>query len=357
MTEPTNIWLLIDSRTVGGIERHVATLAASLRQRGKNATVVLYQDHGPNAWHDQLNQAGVPFKYLGGKLSALILAIRHNRPDLVHTHGYKAGVLGRVACRLCGTPVVSTFHSGERAPFPVSFYYSLDNWTSILGQRIAVSLDISMRLPWQSDIVPSFIVPAAAAAAAADEDEGEFPKKIGFVGRLSHEKGPDLFCEIARACPAGLEWHMWGDGPMRAELENTYGDLIAFHGIVSNIQPVLSTIGLLLMPSRYEGLPLAALEALAAGVPVLASAVGGVPTAVVPGTGWLMEPGNVGSALSAIAQWRSRDQSEADRMRTNCIAHVSENFSEHQMVPKILNVYKRSMLSKRLPLGSVSRVN
>jgi glycosyltransferase involved in cell wall biosynthesis len=333
MTEPNDIWLLIDSRSVGGIERHVATLAASLRQRGKNATVILYQDHGPNAWYDQLGRAGVPYQCLGGKLTALLSAIRRDQPDLVHTHGYKAGVLGRVAARLCGTPVVSTFHSGEKAPFPVSFYYWLDDWTSVLGQRIAVSREIQKRLPWPSGVIPSFVVPGTRQAT------GQFSNKVGFVGRLSHEKGPDIFCEIARACPPGLEWHVWGDGSMRAELEKSYGDLVTFHGIVSDIAPVLASIGLLVMPSRYEGLPLAALEALSAGVPVLASAVGGVPTAVGPGTGWLIEPGAIGPAVAAIEQWRRLDEADAERMRAACCKHVSENFSEHSIIPHILMVY------------------
>lgn len=329
------IWLLVDSSNVGGIERHVATLAGSLERRGIAVEVVLYADHGPNPWREQLSGASARVRVLDGTLRSLVTALRRVRPDLLHTHGYKAGVLGRLAARLAGVPVVSTFHSGERPPFPVNVYFWLDRWTSFLAaRRISVSEAIRARVPFRSTMIPSYVVATDAPPV------GPLPRRIGFVGRLSAEKAPDLFCEMARRAPAGLEWHMWGDGPMRARLEAEHGDLVRFHGAVADLSECWTSIGALLMPSRFEGLPLAALEALAAGVPVLASRVGGLPTIVEPGTtGWLHEAGDIDGALADLARWRALDEATAAAMRRACHAHVRANFSESRWLPEMLAVY------------------
>lgn len=337
MSAQQDISLLIDSRTVGGIERHVATLAAGLQRTGHKVGVLLYADYGPSPWRDQLNELDVPFRCLAGTFGDLVRELRNNRPTLVHTHGYKAGVLGRAASRICNVPAVSTFHSGELPPFPVSLYYWLDNWTSIFGGRIAVSDEILKRLPFSATLIPNYLVPGE------QPPNTPLPLSIGFVGRLSHEKAPDLFCEIARRVKPGIEWHIWGDGPMRAELEEKFGDIVRFHGIVADIIPALASIGLLLMPSRYEGLPLAALEALSAGVPVLASAVGGVPNVVVHGrTGWLFDVGDLEAAASAVENWRTLSDASAIQMRSACWSHVAEAFSEAKHLPQILEVYRQA---------------
>ncbi len=346
------VWLLVESRNVGGIERHVATLAQGLQRLGLEAVVIHYANHGDNPWHAQLRAAGVPMRFLDGTPLGLVRALRQERPTLLHTHGYKAGVLGRAAALLARVPVVSTFHSGEDPPFPVNLYYALDNWTSLTAHRIAVSEIIQRKLPWSSTHIPNYLVPGPSAPSAA------LPKRIGFVGRLSHEKAPDVFCEMARRAPAGLEWHVWGDGAMRPDLETRYGDVVRFHGVVADVAPIWASIGLLVMPSRFEGLPIAALEALSMGVPVLASRVGGVPTLVLPGqTGWLMEVGDLDAALAAVEAWRTLSPSAALTMRRACWQHVGDNFSEARQLPRILDVYRRAGLvtpAKASAVGLVS---
>lgn len=333
-----DIWLLVDSRTVGGVERHIEILAQGLKRRGFSTSVVIYANYGESPWHAQLEASGVPVRFLDGTVPGALGAIRRERPALIHTHGYKAGILGRLGGLLAGVPVVSTFHSGEWPPFPVKLYYLLDNWSSIASHRITVSPMIQKSLPWRSEHIPNYLVPGPRPEARP------LPRKVGFVGRLSHEKAPDLFCEMARRSPPDIEWHVWGDGRMRAELEAAYGDVVMFHGIVSDVAPVWEQIGLLVMPSRAEGLPLAALEALARGVPVLASRVGAVPSVVLPGkTGWLIDVGDFEAARSALEAWRDLPLDAALQMRTACWTHVVEHFSEERLLPKIIDVYARAM--------------
>jgi glycosyltransferase involved in cell wall biosynthesis len=315
-------------------------LAQSLARLDVPATVVLFADHGANPWCIQLASAGVPVRILDNSFRSLLEALRRHRPHLLHAHGYKAGFLGRVAARLAGIPVVTTFHTGERGSFPVGFYDWLDEWTSFLGQRIAVSDAIRRRLPFSSAVIPSFVLTPETAVASP------LPRRVGFVGRLSHEKGPDIFCEVARRAPAGIEWHVYGDGPMRNELEREFGSVVRFHGIATDMTPVWPSLGLLLMPSHFEGIPLAALEALAHGVPVLASHVGGMPTVVLEGeTGWLFEPANTGAALARLETWRALDPAAQIAMRRLCWSHVRAHFSEARYLPAVLSVYRAGLAS------------
>jgi glycosyltransferase involved in cell wall biosynthesis len=337
------IWQLIDSSTVGGAERHVATLADGLRSSGCPVEVVLLAQHGRNPWLDQLDDARLPYRHLDGSFGGLRRALATERPKLLHTHGYKAGILGRLAARAAGVLVVSTFHSGERGAFPVGAYEFLDDWTSLLGGRIAVSETIARRLPFKSAVVPSFVQTAPSAPTAP------LPKLAAFVGRLSAEKGPEMFCRLAAhdvaSGPDAIAWHVWGDGPLRAELEARYGQHVTFHGIATRMDDVWPKVGLLVMPSQFEGVPLAALEAAARGIPVLASRVGGLPTVVRHGvTGWLFEPGNLTAAGAGLNAWRDAVSHDATALRHACWSKARDDFSQTRWLPDVLAVYRSTGL-------------
>ena len=344
------VWLLLDSSAIGGIESHVATLAVALRDRGHAASIVLYAPHQDNPWLDQLRAAGLDRMVLDGTPLALFRALQRERPAVLHTHGYKAGIVGRFAARLAGVPVISTFHAGERAPFPVSLYQRVDEWTSALGGRIAVSQQIADALPFGARVIGNFVPPGPERA----DTDGH---TIAFVGRLSHEKGPDLFCEIARRADPALRFEVYGDGPMRAALEGEYGERVRFHGVRAGMRDVWLTIDVLLMPSRAEGLPMAALEAMAAGVPVLASAVGGLPSLVRPGeTGWLFEPGDEQGALASLGRWRALTDPERRDIGERCREDVARRYGPDMALTKIMNVYRATADGAfRLPQSAAAR--
>jgi glycosyltransferase involved in cell wall biosynthesis len=339
------IWQLIDSSSVGGAERHIATLADGLRRAGHPTEIVLLARHGVNPWLAQLAEAGLPQRHLDGSLKSVRAALVAARPSLLHTHGYKAGIFGRIAARAAGIPVVSTFHSGARGAFPVGAYEWLDDWTSGLGARIAVSETIQKRLPFTSRVIPSYVRTAEQPPA------GPLPRVAGFVGRLSQEKAPDLFCQLAararNAGNSGLSWHVWGDGPMRQALQAEHGTYVTFHGIATQMDTVWPQIGVLVMPSHFEGVPLAALEAAALGIPLLASRVGGLPTVVADGeTGWLFPVGDLSAAEAGLHKWQSICESkELDTLRQACWTKVRAEFSEQRWLPEVVKVYRAAGLA------------
>lgn len=346
------IWLLLDGRGMGGIERHVCVLCRALIDRGIPAQAVLLTDHGRTHFIEALEAGRTPHRILDGSARSLFDAMRAQRPALVHTHGYKAGIVGRISARLAGLPCVSTFHAGERAPLPVGLYQRLDEALAFLSRPISVSADIAKRLPWASTVIPNFI-PAPAAPCA-----GPLSKRVAFVGRLSDEKGPDIFCKVALSNAARAEFHVYGDGPMRAALEARYGDYVRFHGHVADIERIWPDTGLLLITSRAEGLPMAALEAMAHGVPVAAARVGALPALIEPGrNGFLFDVADVDGASAALSAWTSLAPHQHQQLRDACRTRIAESWGLERGVDATLRVYDAAMggtLAHRAPVpGSV----
>jgi glycosyltransferase involved in cell wall biosynthesis len=378
---------LVDSSGIGGIESHITNLTRALNALGHTTKIILLKRHNNNPWFEQLDRAGLDYQTLSGGFLNLRKAIQSDRPNIIHTHGYKAGILGRIASKICHIPVVSTFHAGERAKFPVSLYQTIDEWSSFLGGRIAVNKIIADKMPFKTQVIRNFILSKANDVKALKISQGsscagltwrptsfssrvikdvdtrvkpahdgsennqisthntvtQKPLAIGFVGRLSYEKGPDIFCEIANRVTPNIPFHIFGDGIMRAELEEHYKNRVIFHGVATNMSEVWPHIGLLLMPSRAEGLPMAALEALNEGIPVLASNVGALPDIIQPNiNGWLHTYDDISAMASCIEAWSNFSTQTHNQMSQNCIEQVTKHFGSDEPLRQILDVYKKA---------------
>jgi glycosyltransferase involved in cell wall biosynthesis len=108
------------------------------------------------------------------------------------------------------------------------------------------------------------------------------------------------------------------------------------------MEVIWPTLGLLLMPSRFEGFPMVALEAMAHGIPVAASRVGALPAIITEGiSGWLYEPGKLDAAATAIARWFEMDPVSGAHMRLECWRTVNQRFSTSTLLPQVLKVYEQ----------------
>lgn len=327
-------WLLLDSSAIGGIESHVVALAQALLGHGIPARVVFLADHGPHPLHARLDHQRIPRQTLAGGLRGLLSGLRDS-PLLVHTHGYKAGLLGRLACRLARVPVISTFHSGDPGRNRVRLYDALDRWSAPLAPAIAVSEEIAGRVRGPSTRIDNFVdLPEVLADPAAT--------LVAFVGRLAEEKGPSHFCTVATAIGDG-EFGVFGDGPLRTELEAAHQMTIRFHGAVTDMPARWPGIGLLCMTSRHEGLPMAALEALAHGIPVAAFAVGGLKTLIEDGyNGWLVRPGDTAAMTTVVARWRLLPPAARAAMAAAARATVVARFTPEVQLDKLLSLYRNA---------------
>lgn len=341
------ITLLLDSSGLGGIETHVATLAEALLSAGHSVEILFLADYGDNPFHRQLLARKLPFSTLSGGFGGLRRHLRAGRTGLLHTHGYKAGIIGRLAARLTGTPVVSSFHAGEIAPFPVNLYQALDAATAFLGERIAVSKPIAERLPFSTTVIPNFV-----PVGPLQDRHARLPQ-IGFVGRLSEEKAPDRFCamldkhEGEAPLDTRASFHVFGEGPMRAALTEHYAGRITFHGSVTDIDAMWDELDLVVMPSRAEGLPMAALEAISRGIPIIASDVGALPDVIAGGkAGWLVPAGPDDATIKdsgrAVRRWLDLSVEERRHLRISAHAVATETFGAALALPAVIAVYRRA---------------
>jgi glycosyltransferase involved in cell wall biosynthesis len=234
---------------------------------------------------------------------------------VVHCHGYRADVVDAGVARAEGVPVVSTVHGFTGGGWKNAIY----EWLQLRALRkmdrvVAVSAPLEDLLRRRG--VPGEAIRVLANAYTPPEeplarDEArerlDLPRSgaaVGWIGRMSPEKGPDVFVEAARRVGRDdVHWVMIGDGPERTGAEEAarpLGGRARFTGLVPDAGRLVRAFDALVLSSRTEGTPMVALEAMAAGVPVVATAVGGVPDLLEGGAGVLVPPENPGELADAI---------------------------------------------------------
>ncbi|MGR5285351.1 glycosyltransferase family 4 protein [Vibrio maritimus] len=339
------IWLLLDSRSFGGIETHVLELAKGLLAHNYQVKVVFSNEYHPvPPLETALNQCSISTMTLSREYpnihpllrlkEAISRSEQHNqRPAVIHTHGYKGSLLARVT-RLIGYTnsirIVSSFHAGETPKGRVKLYDALDRFSAFLSeQRICVSRTIQSKLPYRSILVKNFVPKAPLVSLAS--------RSVAFVGRLSEEKGPDTFIEMATHFP-GQDFHIYGSGPMETLLKEIAPPNVQFHGHQSNMNEVWQSVDLLLITSRYEGLPMAALEAMSRGIPVISFELGELPSVIDTGSnGWITScPEDMRDTLN---NWFSLSDAKRSQIKYHAQQTIELNYSTDVVIPTMLGVY------------------
>lgn len=335
------LFMVIDSRSVGGIETHVINLATGLAKRNHHVSIVLLNYHTKHPIIRTLSSFKVPVIALDGRPWDLINAIKDQQPDLIHTHGYKANIIGRFAAARTKTPCISTFHNGDMGSGKLRLYTALDIWSSKYSTNIAVSDEIADRLKGQcAATLPNFIPSQQVTAAPKG-------RQIAFVGRLDEVKNPALFCQLAELF-LGDEFHVYGDGVLRSALEKNAPPNLYFHGTVDDMQRRWHEIDLLVMPSLNEGLPLAALEAMANRVPVIATKVGDLPKLIQHNRNGFLFDGTLSALQSMLQQWFEIDSTTQDLVRDKAVDTITTHYSEDAVIPKILAIYHTALSTNLL---------
>ena len=335
MTMKKEICLLIDIRAVGGIETHVINLAKGLQHYNHHVSIIFYTDYGIHPLEQYLIAEDLKFIKLDGSLSSLFYYLKHHNIWLLHTHGYKAGVLGRLFSFCLGIPVISTFHAGEPGHGKTWFYNKIDLLSSYFSDRIAVSQAVASTLPAPTKILNNFV--STPTRIISDTKIGG---AIAFVGRLSYEKSPDIFIQLAAHFPL-QQFDIYGDGPMRESLQEQAGSNVHFHGAVDSMDPYWPKIDLLCIPSRFEGLPLAALEAMSQGVIVSASEVGALPKLIQhKENGYLSSRNNLDLMVKNIRQWLLLDNEQRVKMAHLAQQQIRDNYSSEAVIPQVVKCYQ-----------------
>lgn len=329
------IYQLLDSRSPGGIESHVFNLSKWLNQNGFHSEVLFLKDYGPHPLKEQLTEAGISWRCIESYRE--LYHLMTHTPCLLSTHGYKAGILGRLLGRWSKTPVVSTFHSGDMGQGKLKLYSYLDNLTSLLADRaISVSPEIAARLPISTNQIMNFVSPQPMQVERGNQ--------IAFVGRLSAEKGPDSFARIT-ASTTNASCHVYGDGPMSEPLKQQYPHL-HFHGHVDMAEH-WKDIGLLCISSHAEGLPLAALEAMSRGIPVASYKIGALPELIQHNkNGWLIPVGDETAFKKVVEQWTLLNATDKAAISIHAHQRVGRYFSDEAICPSIVKMYIQALQHK-----------
>lgn len=332
------IALLLDSRSYGGIETHVVNLARGLQHSGHTVQIVLLNDYGQHPVFEADGQLRSMLIKLDGKLSSLITLLKRSPINVLHTHGYKAGILGRLCAKFTKTTAVSTFHSGEKGNIKIRFYRWLDRITAHSFPCICVSEQIKQSVSPSAHVIKNFVdLPSKSYDSTT-------ATQIAFVGRVSHEKGPDLFVDIAKRLPQ-YAFSIYGDGPMLKEISTAAPNNVSLMGHVNSMQGHWSQISLLCITSREEGLPLVAIEALVRGIPVVSYDIGGLSSVVIHDlNGWLIPPFNESLFIDAIVQGQKLSTNQRERMSRFAYQFIRNNFSSHAVIPKIFTVYRQALI-------------
>jgi glycosyltransferase involved in cell wall biosynthesis len=286
-------------------------------------------------------------------IAELVARLRAGRFDVVHTHSSKAGALGRVAARHVGVArIVHTYHGFPfhqfQSPARRAAYVSIERALArVTDQFLAVGPAVAAEAIRRRIVPPDRVrtigvaldtaagPPTARARAEARRLLGVPPgmRVVGTVGRLDYQKAPEDFVAALARLDADDVLGVWiGDGPLRASTER----LAARHGLSGrmffagerpDVPILLPGLDVFAMASRYEGLPCAVVEAMVAGLPVVATAVNSVPDIVVAGETGLLVPAGRPEALSRALQHVLDNPALAARLGSAGRAHLGDELT------------------------------
>lgn len=297
-------------------------------------------------------------------LAHLRALVRDLHIDVVHAHGYKADVYAFLALRRAGIPLVSTCHTWLDTDLKVRTYGILDRLVlrrfaaiAVVSEALRTTLLHAGFSPAKLHLIPNGIdvTPFQQAVAQAEKTaRPESPFRIGLIGRLSHEKGIDLFLQVAavvlRQYPEA-QFLIAGDGPERAHLEALASDLglshtVRFLGRSDTMPQLLASLDLVVSASRQEGLPIAILEAMASARPIVATTVGEIPTVLDNGrAGMLVAPENSKALAEAILTLLG-DPHLRHTFAEQAKHRVTTHFSANQMTNHYLDMYANASQSR-----------
>ena len=377
---------IIKVKQIAGAETHLLTLLGGLRARGLavNAIMLHERDHPMPDFIAAAAERDVPVTpvllhadFDPTAYAALRRALRMLKPHLGHTHLLHADLYGIPAARLAGINLIVTSRHNEnsfrrRAPVRalnaglwrmVSAGVAISESVAQFARSVEGADPAKLRvIPYGIPYTPVSSAEAAErrAAARAALNLPDAAPVVGMVGRLVEQKG---FAYGLRACAALAERYpdlrvvVVGDGPLRATLQaeaSALGDRASFAGWRADAADLMHGFDLLLMPSLWEGFGLVLLEAMAAALPVIASATSSVPEIIVEGETGLLAPPRDVAALTAALHALLNDRALRRHMGLLGQDRLEAHFTAARMVDQTAALYQE-LVERRL--RDTGRVN
>lgn len=287
---------------------------------------------------------------------------------LLQAHGYKADILGLLAARLAGVPIIGTIRLHTETTLQLKLYKQLDLLALRLCDHVvtvsealrqaAIDAGLSpgkVTAVWNAIDVEPFMAQAASGTTTREE-LGLRPgdRVVTAIGRLTRQKG---YSYLLQSVPSVLDavpetqFLIAGDGPLRNELEREAGVLgigssVHFLGYRADVAPIMALSDLVVMPSIREGLPNVLLEALALAKPVVATTVGGIPEIVTHEVSGILvpprDPVSLAEGIRRVLTAPDRGRKLGERGQRE----VTDRFTVAAMVERTTSLYREVLASQ-----------
>ncbi len=360
---PLNVCHVISSLKVGGAERQCINTVNELHANKK--FILSLSDNKVKGLYDQVDLSVVQLVHLPVRIRTILFDVfkianffKRNEINVVHTHMYWPNVYGVLAAYIAGVKVVVTSEHGLN-PWKKWWHHYIEKYilTPVTTMRICVSDDIMLNRMAKDNIPANKLCVMSngtivGSAPAAKDIEGVI--KLLAVGRLVSAKDyPTLIKAVQLLVESGvtLELHILGDGNERELLdrmvkENDLQANVYLEGGVSNTEQWFESSDIFVMSSIREGQPMALLEAMAKGMPIVATKAGGIPETVENGVeSILVEPSNPEALANAIAEVVSNTEL-MNRLAENAYKRVVRDYSIQSVSRKLEGIYIESMKDK-----------
>ncbi len=302
--------------------------------------------------------------------------IKKYNPLIVHTHSSKAGLMGRLAAKLAGTPIiVHTPHGhvffGYFGPFKTKLFIIFEKLASRITDKIVALTNrekkdhILFKIAEEDkfSVIYSGIELNILKESSSEEKQNlkkelglpENSLIVGTAGRLVPVKGPEFLVKASKYIISKYPdtyFMFTGDGPLeqdlkRKALEMGISDNIIFLGWRDDLVKIISIYDIFVLPSLNEGMGRVLVEAMALGKSIVASNVGGIPDLVIHGkNGFLVPPKNP-KQLAKYIQVLLEDKDKREKMGL-AGKEMAYNFTSERMVEKIANLYKKLLTQKNI---------
>lgn len=361
------VYVSTRSDVIGGSNVHIRDMALAMQERG-HSVLVLGGQEGP--FSDDIVAHGLryePLRHLHRAIRPLSdiravieigRTIERFRPDLVSLHTAKAGVVGRLALWRSDIPVIYTAHGWSfTAGIPrleAAVYSGIERLMAPLATRIVNVCEYEQDLTLARRVgAPSRHVVVHNAMPDVPEDlrsnPAEDPPRLVMVARFAEQKDHATLLEALSAC-RDLDWtiDLVGGGPLEREVRATaeklsLADRVAFLGARNDVAAVLAKAQVFVLATRWEGFPRSVLEAMRAGLPAVASEVGGMRESIADGVnGFIVPPGDPEALADRLRQLIA-DPEARRRMGVAGRERYERQFRFETMFERTFAVYQEAL--------------
>ncbi len=340
----------------GGAERQLLYMLQAATQSLIGVRVLSLTQGEP--YETPIRELGISVEWVGEKknrfqrLRKIIASLQKDRPDIIQSSHFYTNFYAAVAGNLLGITSIGAIRNNVKSEMHANGFFGqlhlrmpkllIANSRSAVGTAVSEYSVRSHRLKF----VPNVVMPSSAIHKNGNRNG---PLKILFAGRLVAAKRPELFVELASRLTAelpgdDLRFVMAGDGPHKKEIcdrleANRIASKFSMLGEVADMSTVYGTASILVLTSSYEGTPNVVLEAMANGIPVVATNVGGISEILNDKRGLVVEVDDF-EGLVAAAKRLIKDSELRLRLASNGPRYVAENHSISRLQSRLVGIYK-----------------